>query len=134
MSKRGAPQHEDGVLVKRARSSPPPSTQIAISSSNDERSKSLIRSVKRTSNLEAPIISLAGAHSVCILISFMIFRTNRQGNRAKFSAVGLILLDKTSQLAQPIAASVRLLCRPLISSYSFNELNISSLEDLPTEY
>lgn len=55
------------ALVKRARATPPPSNQIAISSSNDERQKALVRSITRTSNLEAPIVSLSGAHSAEIL-------------------------------------------------------------------
>ena len=66
MAKRSAPQ-EGGTLIKRARSSEPEANnqqQLAISSSNDERQKALVRSVKRTSNLEAPIVSLAGAHAV----------------------------------------------------------------------
>jgi hypothetical protein len=66
MAKRAAPQ-EDGTLIKRARSSEPEASnqqQLAISSSNDERQKALVRSVKRTSNLEAPIVSLSGAHGV----------------------------------------------------------------------
>ena len=65
MAKRAAPQ-EDGTLIKRARSSEPEanSQQLAISSSNDERQKALVRSVKRTSNLDAPIVSLSGAHAV----------------------------------------------------------------------
>ena len=66
MAKRAAPQ-EDGTLIKRARSSEPEANnqqQLAISSSNDERQKALVRSVKRTSNLEAPIVSLSGAHGV----------------------------------------------------------------------
>ncbi|KAI9447718.1 WD40 repeat-like protein [Lactarius indigo] len=65
MAKRAAPQ-EEGVLIKRARSSEPEanSQQLIISSSNDERQKALVRSVKRTSNLDAPIVSLSGAHSV----------------------------------------------------------------------
>lgn len=65
MAKRAAPQ-EEGTLIKRARSSEPEANnqQLAISSSNDERQKALIRSVKRTSNLEAPIVSLSGAHGV----------------------------------------------------------------------
>ncbi|KAI0313139.1 WD40 repeat-like protein [Amylostereum chailletii] len=67
MSKRAAPS-PDGALIKRARSSEPePNQQIAISSSNDERQQALIRSVKRTSNLEAPIVSLAGAHGAEIM-------------------------------------------------------------------
>jgi len=66
MSKRPA-SPSDGALVKRSKDSPTPSNQIAISSSNDPRNKGLIRSVKRTSSLEAPIISLSGAHSSEIL-------------------------------------------------------------------
>ncbi|KAH9998288.1 WD40 repeat-like protein [Russula vinacea] len=68
MAKRAAP-HEEGTLIKRARSSEPEANnqQLAISSSNDERQKALIRSVKRTSSLEAPIVSLSGAHAAEIL-------------------------------------------------------------------
>jgi len=69
MSKRGPSPTPGGALVKRAKATPPPSNQIAISSSNDDRNKGLIRTVQRTSNLEAPIISLAGAHSVRCSIS-----------------------------------------------------------------
>lgn len=66
MAKRAAPQ-EEGSLIKRARSSEPEANdqQLAISSSNDERQSALVRTVKRTSNLEAPIVSLSGAHAVC---------------------------------------------------------------------
>ncbi|KAL0950291.1 hypothetical protein HGRIS_010270 [Hohenbuehelia grisea] len=67
MSKRGSTPPTEGVLIKRARSSEPQTNQIAISSSGDDRQKGLIRTVKRTSNLEAPIVSLAGAHSGEIL-------------------------------------------------------------------
>jgi len=68
MSKRGAsPPPNGGTLIKRARSSEPQANQIAISSSNDERQKGLIRTVKRTSGLDAPIVSLTGAHSAEIL-------------------------------------------------------------------
>ncbi len=67
MSKRGASPPPSGALIKRARSgSPAPNTQIAISSSNNEREQGLIRTIKRTSSLEAPIISLSGSHGVCI--------------------------------------------------------------------
>ncbi|OJT11379.1 U5 small nuclear ribonucleoprotein 40 kDa protein [Trametes pubescens] len=60
MSKRGASPPPGGALIKRARSgSPAPNTQIAISSSNNEREQGLIRTIKRTSSLEAPIISLS---------------------------------------------------------------------------
>ncbi|KAJ7739156.1 WD40-repeat-containing domain protein [Mycena metata] len=65
MSKRpGSPSA--GIVIKRAKGTPPPSNQIAISSDGD-KSKGLIRTVQRTSSLEAPIISLAGAHSGEIL-------------------------------------------------------------------
>ncbi|KAG5634679.1 hypothetical protein H0H81_001129 [Sphagnurus paluster] len=68
MSKRGpsAPPMQ-GTIIKRVKPDAPPSNQIAISSSNNERNKGLIRTVQRTSGLEAPIISLAGAHSGEIL-------------------------------------------------------------------
>ena len=66
MSKRSAsPPPAQGTLVKRSRSSEPQNTsQLIISSSGKEREQALIRTVKRTSNLEAPIVSLAGAHGV----------------------------------------------------------------------
>ncbi|PPQ71590.1 hypothetical protein CVT26_010558 [Gymnopilus dilepis] len=67
MSKRPPSPPQGGAVIKRARATPPPSNQIAISSGNDERSKGLIRTVQRTSNLEAPIVSLADAHSGEIL-------------------------------------------------------------------
>lgn len=68
MSKRGAsPPPMGGALIKKARSSSPPVNQIAISSSNDERQQALMRTVKRTSALEAPIISLSGSHGAEIL-------------------------------------------------------------------
>ena len=62
-----------GSLVKRARpydeeddTSGPATKQIAISSANGGKSKGLVRSVQRTSRLQAPIVSLTGAHSVSI--------------------------------------------------------------------
>ena len=66
MSKRSAsPPQAQGTLIKRNRSSEPQNTsQIIISSSGKEREQALIRTVKRTSNLEAPIVSLSGAHGV----------------------------------------------------------------------
>ncbi|KAF9057519.1 WD40-repeat-containing domain protein [Panaeolus papilionaceus] len=68
MSKREhSPPPPGATLIKRARATPPPTNQIAISSAGDDRNKGLIRTVQRTSNLEAPIISLAGAHSGEIL-------------------------------------------------------------------
>lgn len=70
MSKRAASPPANGALIKRARATPPPSNQIAISST-DDRSKGLIRTVQRTSSLDAPIVSLAGAHAVRFLFSFV---------------------------------------------------------------
>ena len=66
MSKRSAsPPTGQGTLIKRSRSSEPQNTaQLVISSSGKEREQALIRTVKRTSNLEAPIVSLSGAHGV----------------------------------------------------------------------
>lgn len=65
------PTDVSGTLIKRQRADQPPSTEIAISSGKDERSQGLIRTVQRTSGLEAPIISLAGAHSVCHILNLM---------------------------------------------------------------
>jgi len=66
MSKRSAsPPPTQGTLIKRSRSSEPQNaSQLIISSSGKEREQALIRTVKRTSNLEAPIVSLSGAHGV----------------------------------------------------------------------
>ena len=69
MSKRGGSPPPQGALIKRARSSEPEANQLVISSSNDEKQVGLVRTVKRTSSLEAPIISLSGSHGVrCFLI------------------------------------------------------------------
>jgi Prp8 binding protein len=86
MSKRGAsPPPNGGAIIKRARSNEPQANQIAISSSNDERQKGLIRTVKRTSNLDAPIVSLTGAHSVRVATcTFMRLILNEYAVRLKF--------------------------------------------------
>ena len=63
MSKREGSPPPEGVLIKRARGPSTLSNQIAISSAGDDK-KGLIRTVKRTSGLEAPIVSLQGAHTV----------------------------------------------------------------------
>lgn len=69
------------LIIKRQRGETPPSTQIAISSGKDERSQGLIRTVQRTSNLEAPIISLSGAHSVSSLkTALLIYRKTDYAN------------------------------------------------------
>jgi len=88
--------------MKRAKATPPPSNQIAISSGKDERSKGLIRTVQRTSGLEAPIMSLAGAHSVCrfqnsLLINSLSIDWNA---RVKLRVVDLIPQARKLQLAQ----------------------------------
>ncbi|KAF8318125.1 WD40 repeat-like protein [Clavulina sp. PMI_390] len=71
MSKRSEhptePEQSGTLILKRQRGETPPQTQIAISSGRDEKSQGLIRTVQRTSNLEAPIISLSGAHTGEIL-------------------------------------------------------------------
>ena len=87
MSKRSAsPPSAQGTLIKRSRSSEPQNTsQLIISSSGKEREQALIRTVKRTSNLEAPIVSLSGAHGVryYLLGNAVVCATNRCG-REKF--------------------------------------------------
>ncbi|ESK89484.1 u5 snrnp complex subunit [Moniliophthora roreri MCA 2997] len=67
MSKRSSSPPGAGQLVKRQRATPEPQNQIAISSSGKAGEKGLIRTVQRTSGLESPIVSLAGAHSGEIL-------------------------------------------------------------------
>jgi hypothetical protein len=87
MSKRSAsPPPAQGTLIKRSRSSEPQNTsQLIISSSGKEREQALIRTVKRTSNLEAPIVSLSGAHGVsfCSFENAVVLAVNRCG-REKF--------------------------------------------------
>ncbi|KIJ57221.1 hypothetical protein M422DRAFT_148861 [Sphaerobolus stellatus SS14] len=69
--KRKASPPPSGTLTisKRPRGSSPSANtqQIAISSAGTDASKGLIRTVPRTSGLEAPIVSLAGAHGGEIL-------------------------------------------------------------------
>jgi len=62
-----SPPPSSAALVKRARGETPPSNQIAISAGASDREKALIRTVQRTSGLDAPIVSLAGAHSAEIM-------------------------------------------------------------------
>ena len=99
MAKRAAPQ-EEGIIIKRARSSEPEANnqQLAISSSNDERQKALVRSVKRTSNLEAPIVSLSGAHGVSFLLQCC------QGTQSNVSLQAEILSCRFDPTGQNIAA------------------------------
>lgn len=67
----GAGSSSSSVLVKRQRQGDNDAgvgeRQIAIASSDGGKSKGLIRTVKRTSNLSAPILSLSGAHGAEIL-------------------------------------------------------------------
>lgn len=44
-------------------------TLTVASSGEGQRKNALVRTIKRTSGLEAPIVSLAGAHGVSIWIS-----------------------------------------------------------------
>lgn len=64
MSKRTHSPPPSSAVVKRSKPSDSNTQQLVISSAGDDKSKGLVRTVKRTSNLEAPIISLSGAHSV----------------------------------------------------------------------
>lgn len=67
MSKR--PASPDGVqaLTKRARGNSPPTKQIAISVPANSREQALVRTVKRTSALESPIVALTGGHTAEVL-------------------------------------------------------------------
>ncbi|KAH8834535.1 WD40-repeat-containing domain protein [Flagelloscypha sp. PMI_526] len=67
MSKRPSSSSNSSSLVKRSRQDETNNNQMIISSSNDEKSKGLIRSIQRTSNLDAPIVKLEGAHGGEIL-------------------------------------------------------------------
>ncbi|KAF8628195.1 hypothetical protein AX15_004045 [Amanita polypyramis BW_CC] len=71
MSKRGpssptTPSNAGGLIKRSKSGEPPAASQLIISSAGDNK-KGLIRTVQRTSGLEAPIISLSGAHSAEIL-------------------------------------------------------------------
>ena len=115
MSKRGVSPPPGGVLIKRARSgSPAPNTQIAISSSNDERQQALIRTVKRTSSLEAPIISLSGAHGVRSSFVHLFLRLAAHSSQSQ----GEILSCRFDPSGQNIAAcsSDRSVCKSSRSS------------------
>lgn len=62
------PPETSGAVIKRARTaSPTNEQQIIISAGNNEKEQGLIRTVTRTSGLDAPIVSLAGAHGGEIL-------------------------------------------------------------------
>lgn len=64
------PEQSGTLILKKQRGETPPASQIVISSGKDERNQGLIRTVQRTSNLEAPIISLSGAHTVSARINY----------------------------------------------------------------
>ncbi|KAG8758810.1 hypothetical protein FRC14_007309 [Serendipita sp. 396] len=67
MSKRPASPSNSQALAKRARGTTPPSNQIAISVPANTREQALVRTVKRTSGLESPIVALNGGHTGEIL-------------------------------------------------------------------
>ena len=96
MSKRSS-SPSSGQLVKRSKPDEPSNTsQIAISNNNDPRNQALIRSVQRTSSLEAPIVSLAGAHSVrALFFQFAPANSNLGFSRVKFSVADSLQTDRT---------------------------------------
>ncbi|KAG8905753.1 hypothetical protein FRB99_008326 [Tulasnella sp. 403] len=67
MIRKSPPPGVAGSIVKRARASPNPNEQQLVISSGNEREQGLVRSVTRTSGLDAPIVSLTGAHTAEIL-------------------------------------------------------------------
>ncbi|KIM21798.1 hypothetical protein M408DRAFT_333240 [Serendipita vermifera MAFF 305830] len=69
MSKRPASPGSSQALAKRARGNSPSeaNNQIAITVSANTREQGLIRTVKRTSALESPIVALTGSHTAEIL-------------------------------------------------------------------
>ncbi|KAG8888643.1 hypothetical protein FRB98_007204 [Tulasnella sp. 332] len=68
MIRKSPPPGSQGTLIKRARpASPSNEQQVIISTSGNEKEQGLIRTVTRTSGLDAPIVSLAGAHGGEIL-------------------------------------------------------------------
>ena len=111
MAKRSEhPTEMSGALIKRQRGETPPSTQIAISSGKDERNQ-LIRSVQRTSGLEAPIISLSGAHSVSELLHFATF-----ASRAQNSAFRALQREKSLVAGSTRQVKTSLQCLPIVVS------------------
>lgn len=68
--KRKSPPLSNGAaLVKRQRQEENGANtmQLAIGSTGDGKSKGLIKSIKRTSSLSTPIVSLSGAHNVSVI-------------------------------------------------------------------
>ncbi|KAG8960935.1 hypothetical protein FRC03_006000, partial [Tulasnella sp. 419] len=62
------PGSQGGTLIKRAKpSSPANEQQIIISTGANDKEQGLVRTITRTSGLDAPIVSLAGAHQLEIL-------------------------------------------------------------------
>lgn len=69
MSKRPSSPSMAGTLTKRAKTEASANSgQMVISTSGNTREQALIRTVKRTSGLEAPIVALTGAHGVSTCI------------------------------------------------------------------
>lgn len=75
------------------------------SSGEGQRKNALIRSVKRTSSLEAPIVSLSAAHGVCLKSQTM-YKDETDESRARLRLACLTPQDKLLQLVRWIAAFV----------------------------
>lgn len=75
------------------------------SSGEGQRKNALIRSVKRTSSLEAPIVSLSAAHGVCPQRLTM-YADEADKSRAKLRLVCLTHQDRLLQLVRWIAVFV----------------------------
>lgn len=75
------------------------------SSGEGQRKNALIRSVKRTSSLEAPIVSLSAAHGVCLKSQTM-YKDETDESRARLRLACLTPQDKLLRLVRWIAAFV----------------------------
>jgi hypothetical protein len=54
-------------------------TLTVASSGEGQRKNAMIRTIQRTSGLEAPIVALGGAHGVCCLMLRLVERANELG-------------------------------------------------------
>lgn len=97
------------ALAKRARVEDEADENTMVmtvaSSGEGQRKNALIRSVKRTSSLEAPIVSLSAAHGVC-LKSLTMYKDETDGSRARLRLACLTPQDKLLRLVRWIAAFV----------------------------
>lgn len=75
------------------------------SSGEGQRKNALIRSVKRTSSLEAPIVSLSAAHGVCLQI-LTTYADETDKSRARLRLVCLTLQDRLLRLVRWTAVFV----------------------------